>query len=52
MRVTCSQTAIGREVAGLLFDRLDSEEVPARHRVLPTRYLTRGSGEIPAAEDR
>jgi LacI family transcriptional regulator len=44
--------AIGREAAGLLFDRLDGENGPARHRVLPTRYLARGSGEIPAAEDR
>lgn len=43
--------AIGREAAGLLFGRLDGEDGPARHRVLPTRYLARGSGEIPAAED-
>jgi LacI family transcriptional regulator len=42
--------AIGREAAGLLFDRLGGEDGPARHRVLPTRYLARGSGELPAPE--
>ncbi|MEU9173493.1 LacI family DNA-binding transcriptional regulator [Streptomyces sp. NPDC048420] len=41
-------SAIGREAANLLFDRLDGEGGPARHRVLPTRYLARGSGELPA----
>jgi LacI family transcriptional regulator len=40
--------AIGREAADLLFDRLDGEGGPARHHVLPTRYLARGSGELPA----
>jgi LacI family transcriptional regulator len=43
--------AIGREAAALLFDRLDGERGPARHRVVATRYLPRGSGELPAAED-
>lgn len=43
--------AIGREAAALLFDRLDGERGPARHRVVTTRYLPRGSGELPAAED-
>jgi LacI family transcriptional regulator len=43
--------AIGREAAALLFDRLDGEHGPARHRMLATRYLARGSGELPAAED-
>ncbi|MGR6971031.1 LacI family DNA-binding transcriptional regulator [Streptomyces cynarae] len=43
--------AIGREAAALLFDRLDGERGPARHRVLATRYLARGSGELPAVED-
>lgn len=43
--------AIGREAASLLFDRLAGEDGPARHRVLPTRYLARGSGELPAPED-
>ncbi|WP_406436915.1 LacI family transcriptional regulator [Streptomyces sp. NBC_00631] len=39
--------AIGRQAAALLFDRLDGEPGPARHRVLTTRYLARGSGELP-----
>ncbi|WP_069768286.1 LacI family DNA-binding transcriptional regulator [Streptomyces sp. LUP30] len=43
--------AIGREAAGLLFDRLGGEAGPARHRVLATRYVARGSGELPAPED-
>ncbi|WP_258053324.1 LacI family DNA-binding transcriptional regulator [Streptomyces sp. Ru72] len=43
--------AIGREAASLLFDRLDGEAGPARHHVLPTHYLARGSGELPAPED-
>ena len=42
------QAAIGREAANLLFERIDGEDGPARHRVLPTRYLARGSGELPA----
>ena len=41
---------IGREAAGLLFERLGGEVGPARHRVLPTRYLARGSGELSAPE--
>ncbi|MGW1801647.1 hypothetical protein ACWCQN_38465 [Streptomyces sp. NPDC001984] len=45
------ERAYGREAADLLFDRLDGERGPARHRVLATRYLARGSGELPAAED-
>jgi LacI family transcriptional regulator len=43
--------AIGREAATLLCDRLDGEQGPARHRVLATRYLARGSGELPAVDD-
>ena len=39
---------LGREAASLLFARLDGYEGPARHTVVPTRYLARGSGEIPA----
>ncbi|MQY36740.1 HTH-type transcriptional repressor CytR [Streptomyces sp. RB17] len=42
--------SIGREAATLLFDRLDGEHGPARHRVLTTRYLARGSGELPGPE--
>lgn len=38
----------GREAARLLFERLDGEQGPARHSVLPTRYVARGSGELPA----
>jgi len=45
------QAAIGREAANLLFDRIEGEDGPARHRVLPTRYLARGSGELPAPEN-
>ncbi|MGW5607065.1 LacI family DNA-binding transcriptional regulator [Streptomyces sp. NPDC003753] len=44
-------SAIGREAASLLFERLEGDGGPARHRVLPTRYLARGSGELPAPED-
>ncbi|MFE9450755.1 LacI family DNA-binding transcriptional regulator [Streptomyces sp. NPDC006739] len=44
--------AIGREAAALLFDRLGGEGGPARHRVLTTRYLARGSGELPGPEGR
>jgi LacI family transcriptional regulator len=40
--------AMGREAARLLFDRLDGNPAPARHSVLATRYLARGSGELPA----
>ncbi|WOP38584.1 substrate-binding domain-containing protein [Streptomyces sp. Li-HN-5-13] len=43
--------AIGREAATLLFDRLEGEAGPARHCVLPTHYLPRGSGELPAPQD-
>jgi LacI family transcriptional regulator len=39
---------LGLEAARLLFTRLDGHEGPARHSVVPTRYIARGSGEIPA----
>ena len=39
---------LGMEAARLLFARLDGFEGPARHSVVPTRYVARGSGEIPA----
>lgn len=39
---------LGREAARLLFARLDGYEGPARHAVVPTRYVARGSGEIAA----
>ena len=39
---------LGIEAARLLFARLDGHEGPARHAVVPTRYIARGSGEIAA----
>ena len=39
--------AIGTEAATRLFERLDGDESPARHIVIPTRLIPRGSGEIP-----
>ena len=42
---------IGRTAAELLFRRLDGDQSPTQHRVVPTRLIPRGSGEIrPAAE--
>ena len=38
--------AIGRTAAELLFRRLDGDRSPAQHQVVPTRLITRGSGEI------
>ncbi|MFL6116688.1 MAG: LacI family DNA-binding transcriptional regulator [Catenulispora sp.] len=38
--------ALGAEAARLLFARLDGHDGPARHSVVPTRYVARGSGEI------
>lgn len=37
---------LGRLAAGLLFDRLDGDDSPPRHLVVPTRLLARGSGEL------
>ncbi len=37
---------IGRTAAELLFARLDGDVSPAHHRVIATRLVTRGSGEI------
>lgn len=38
---------IGRTAARLLLGRLQGEDdLPARHPVIPTRYIARGSGEI------
>src|SRR5438552_1836398 len=39
--------ALGRTAAELLFARLDGDRSPARHLVLPTRLIARGSGAIP-----
>jgi LacI family transcriptional regulator len=37
---------MGRRAAELLFDRIDGERAPARHVVLPTELIARGSGEL------
>jgi len=39
--------AIGRAAAELLFARMDGDEQPARHVVVPTMLIARGSGELP-----
>jgi LacI family transcriptional regulator len=39
--------AIGRAAAELLFERLDGYRGPSRHRIVATRLVPRGSGEIP-----
>ena len=39
---------IGIAAADCLFARLDGDTSPARHIVVPTRLIVRGSGEIPA----
>lgn len=38
--------ALGHRASELLLSRLDGYESPERHVVLPTRYVSRGSGEI------
>ena len=45
--VTQDPALIGRTAAELLFARLDGDPSPPRRRVIPTRLLPRGSGEIP-----
>ncbi len=39
---------LGRRAAQLLFARLDGDGGPSRTVVVPTRLITRGSGEVPA----
>ena len=39
--------AMGRAAAELLFRRIDGDRSPSVHEVIPTRLITRGSGEIP-----
>lgn len=39
--------AVGREGARRLIARLEGDDAPARHVVLPTTLIPRGSGEIP-----
>jgi LacI family transcriptional regulator len=46
--VTQDVTGVGRTAAELLFARLDGDVSPPKHVVLPTRLVTRGSGEIAA----
>lgn len=38
--------AIGQTAAEVLFRRLDGDRSPAEHHIVPTRMITRGSGEI------
>ena len=38
--------AIGTAAAELLFSRLDGDRPPTVHRIIPTRLIARGSGEI------
>jgi LacI family transcriptional regulator len=38
--------AIGRAAAEVLFRRLDGDHSPSIHQVVPTRLITRGSGEV------
>lgn len=40
-------TAMGRLATEILFRRLAGDDGPAEYRVIPTRLLARGSGEIP-----
>ena len=37
---------IGRSAAEILFRRLDGNRSPSEHKIVPTRLITRGSGEI------
>ena len=39
-------SAIGRTAAELLFRRLDGDRSPSEHKIVLTRMITRGSGEI------
>jgi LacI family transcriptional regulator len=38
--------AIGRAAADALFRRLDGDHSPSAHAIVPTRLITRGSGEV------
>jgi LacI family transcriptional regulator len=40
--------ALGRTAARLLLTRLDGDDGPPKHVVVPTQLVARGSGEIPA----
>jgi LacI family transcriptional regulator len=39
--------ALGRQAAEILFARIDGEDRPTQHVVVPTPLIARGSGEIP-----
>ena len=41
-------SALGRTAARLLLARLDGDDSPSQHVVVPTQLVPRGSGEIPA----
>jgi LacI family transcriptional regulator len=49
--ITQDPHAVGQIAAGLLFERLAGDRCPAKHVVVPTRLVVRGSGEIPAPAD-
>jgi LacI family transcriptional regulator len=38
--------AMGRTAADVLFRRLDGDRSTSEHHIVPTRMITRGSGEI------
>ena len=40
--------SIGKQAADILFRRLDGDTSPTATHIIPTRLITRGSGEIPA----
>ena len=44
--------ALGRTAAEILFRRLDGDQSPTATHTVPTRLITRGSGEIPAGAAR
>ena len=37
---------LGRQAADLLFQRTDGDSAPSRRIVIPTRMISRGSGEL------
>jgi LacI family transcriptional regulator len=43
---------MGASAANLLFSRIDGNQSPARSVIMPTRLITRGSGEIPGPQHR
>jgi LacI family transcriptional regulator len=44
--------ALGRLAAERIFDRLDGDDRPYSHHILPTTLIARGSGEIPPTASR